>query len=60
MLWYTESRMRVSIPEQHRELLEPFLRADDMRAPTYYWVAGLLERGVRTLIYVGEYERVCN
>jgi carboxypeptidase C (cathepsin A) len=28
--------------------------------PTYLYVAGLLERGVRTLIYVGEYDWICN
>ena len=28
--------------------------------PTYHYVAALLERGVRTLIYVGAYDWICN
>jgi carboxypeptidase C (cathepsin A) len=28
--------------------------------PTYLYVAALLERGVRTLIYVGAYDWICN
>lgn len=28
--------------------------------PTYLYVAALLERGVRTLIYVGSYDWICN
>jgi carboxypeptidase C (cathepsin A) len=37
-----------------------FHAAGDFFAPTYLWVAGLLERGVRTLIYVGENDWTCN
>jgi carboxypeptidase C (cathepsin A) len=28
--------------------------------PTHLWVAGLLERDIRALIYVGEYDWICN
>jgi carboxypeptidase C (cathepsin A) len=28
--------------------------------PTYHYVAALLERGIRVLIYVGEYDWICN
>jgi hypothetical protein len=31
-----------------------------MLHPTGLWVAGLLERGVRALIYVGEHDWICN
>jgi carboxypeptidase C (cathepsin A) len=37
-----------------------FFGTDDIYGPTYHWVAGLLERGVRALIYVGEYDWICN
>jgi carboxypeptidase C (cathepsin A) len=28
--------------------------------PTYHYVSALLERGVRVLVYVGEYDWICN
>jgi carboxypeptidase C (cathepsin A) len=37
-----------------------FLENGDMYHSTGLWVAGLLERGVRTLIYVGENDLLCN
>jgi carboxypeptidase C (cathepsin A) len=37
-----------------------FATALDMYHPTYLYVAGLLERGVRALIYVGAYDWICN
>jgi carboxypeptidase C (cathepsin A) len=37
-----------------------FHTADDSLHPTYLWVAGLLERGVRALVYVGENDWICN
>ena len=35
-------------------------RGDYYSAPTQLYVAGLLERGVRVLIYAGTYDWVCN
>ncbi|CAK5270027.1 unnamed protein product [Mycena citricolor] len=32
----------------------------DMLHPTQHYIAGLLERGVRVLIYVGTYDWICN
>lgn len=32
----------------------------DMFHPTYHYVSALLERGVRVLVYVGEYDWICN
>jgi hypothetical protein len=37
-----------------------FHAASDSLHPTGLWVAGLLERGVRALIYVGEHDWICN
>ncbi|EIN13162.1 serine carboxypeptidase [Punctularia strigosozonata HHB-11173 SS5] len=37
-----------------------FHGAMDMYRPTYLYVAALLERGVRALIYVGAYDWICN
>jgi hypothetical protein len=36
-----------------------FYAASDSLHPTGLWVAGLLERGVRALIYVGEHDWIC-
>jgi hypothetical protein len=33
---------------------------DGERAPTQHYVTGLLERGVRVLVYVGENDYICN
>ena len=32
----------------------------DIAQPTQFWVAELLERGVKALIYVGTYDWICN
>ncbi|KIJ64661.1 hypothetical protein HYDPIDRAFT_90311 [Hydnomerulius pinastri MD-312] len=37
-----------------------FSNTQDMYHPTYTHIAGLLERGVRALIYVGTYDWICN
>ncbi|TFK48038.1 hypothetical protein OE88DRAFT_1665085 [Heliocybe sulcata] len=37
-----------------------FSLTDDRLFPTYLYVAGLLERGVNVLIYVGSYDWICN
>lgn len=37
-----------------------FSSALDEYHPTYLHVAGLLERGIRALIYVGKYDWICN
>jgi carboxypeptidase C (cathepsin A) len=42
------------------EVFAGFISTDDELNPTQLWVAGLLERGVRALIYVGEYDWICN
>jgi carboxypeptidase C (cathepsin A) len=39
---------------------EDFESGLDMFHPTYLYVAGLLERGIRVLIYVGKYDWICN
>jgi carboxypeptidase C (cathepsin A) len=35
-------------------------RGDSVAAPTQFYVAGLLERGIRVLIYAGTYDWICN
>ena len=35
-------------------------RLDKYAVPSQHYVAGLLERGVRVLIYVGDYDWICN
>ncbi|KDQ51312.1 hypothetical protein JAAARDRAFT_140320 [Jaapia argillacea MUCL 33604] len=37
-----------------------FSLAQDRLHPTYLYIAGLLERGVKALIYVGAYDWICN
>jgi carboxypeptidase C (cathepsin A) len=37
-----------------------FAGSMDLVQPTYHWVGALLERGIRALIYVGEYDWICN
>ncbi|KAF9475350.1 serine carboxypeptidase [Pholiota conissans] len=42
------------------EVQKAFLATQDMLHPTADYIASLLERGVRVLIYVGSYDWVCN
>ncbi|KAG8881177.1 hypothetical protein FRB97_009808 [Tulasnella sp. 331] len=39
---------------------ERFVAAGDMLQVSKFYVAGLLERGVKVLIYVGDYDWICN
>ncbi|KAF9561535.1 serine carboxypeptidase [Agrocybe pediades] len=39
---------------------EAFERRLDVFHPTQYYVSALLERGIKTLIYVGTYDAMCN
>jgi len=42
------------------EVGQAFLQNLDEYRPTYNYVAALLERGVKALIYVGTYDWICN
>ena len=37
-----------------------FAYTQDHTFPTQYYIAALLERGVRVLLYVGDYDWICN
>lgn len=42
------------------EVNAAFHAADDSMFPTQYYIAALLERGIRALIYVGANDWICN
>ncbi|KAI0071137.1 serine carboxypeptidase [Panus rudis PR-1116 ss-1] len=44
----------------NREILTNFANALDSWFPTHYYISALLDRGIRTLIYVGANDWICN
>ncbi|TFY76033.1 hypothetical protein EWM64_g7980 [Hericium alpestre] len=42
------------------DVMFTFLRNGDRQRPSHEYVAALLERGVRVLVYVGDFDWVCN